>query len=210
VDRRTLLLGDWNRWVRDPLDLLRIAYAVGVPVVALVRHDYPLNLTVSAVAVWAARFVLLPRPYDLAFCLAFGLTGWGDALRLYERWGDYDLVVHTLAPSFVAPVLYILLARLEVLPDLRDTSERHHYVGVFLVTLALGLAVGAAWEIVEFSSDHFVGSHLVHGERDTATDLVADGSGALCGGVLLVVWSVYGWGSVRRIPGVNRAEDTSA
>jgi hypothetical protein len=27
---------------------------------------------------------------------------------------------------------------------------------------------------------------------------------------LLVAWAVYGWGSVRRIPGKNRAEDPNA
>jgi len=45
---------------------------------------------------------------------------------------------------------------------------------------------------------------------DTVTDLVADGSGALVGGGLLVLWNVKGWGSVRRIPGVNTHEDVSA
>ena len=39
-------------------------------------------------------------------------------------------------------------------------------------------------------------------------DLAADASGAFLGGVLLVAWTVYGWGSVRRIPGENRAEAT--
>jgi hypothetical protein len=66
-----------------------------------------------------------------------------------------DLVVHSLASFFFAPVLYILLARAEVLVDLRHVATAHHYVGVFVVTLALGLAVGAVWEIAEYTSDHF-------------------------------------------------------
>jgi len=210
MEARTLLLGDWSRPVRDPIDLLRIAYVVGVPLVAVLRHDYPLNLTISAVAVWAIRPLLLPRPYDLAFCLGLGLTGWGDALGLYERFAYYDLVVHTLAPFFLAPVFYIVLARAEVLPDLREPSTPHHYAGVFLVTFALGLAVGAVWEIIEYSSDRFLGSGLATSERDTATDLMVDALGSALGGALLVVWSVRGWGSVRRIPGENRREQTRA
>jgi len=210
MEARTLLLGDWSRPVRDPIDLLRIAYVVGVPLVAVLRHDYPLNLTISAVAVWAIRPLLLPRPYDLAFCLGLGLTGWGDALGLYERFAYYDLVVHTLAPFFLAPVFYIVLARAEVLPDLREPSTPHHYAGVFLVTFALGLAVGAVWEIIEYSSDRFLGSALATSERDTATDLMVDALGSALGGALLVVWSVRGWGSVRRIPGENRREQTRA
>jgi hypothetical protein len=210
MEVRTLLLGDWSRPVRDPIDLLRIAYAVGVPLVAVLRHDYPLNLTISAIAVWAIRPLLLPRLYDLAFCLGLGLTGWGDALGLYDRFAYYDVVVHTLAPFFIAPVLYILLARAEVLPDLREPKTAHHYIGVFVVTLALGLAVGAVWEMCEYTSDHFFGTRLSPTKQDTATDLMVDGVGALLGAALLVAWSAYGWGSVRRIPGENRAETVSA
>jgi hypothetical protein len=210
VDTRTLALGDWSPVVRDPIDLLRVAYVVGVPVVALARHDYPLNLTVSAVVVVAARFLLLPRLYDLALCLAFGLTGWGDALDLYNRIGFYDLIVHSLASFFLAPVIYILLARAEVLVDLRQATTAHHYVGVFVTTLALGLAVGAVWEMAEFTSDHFFGSNLSKSDRDTVTDLMVDGAGSAFGGALLVVWSLYGWGSERRIPGEARREQVSA
>jgi hypothetical protein len=210
MDGRTIVLGDWSHVVRDPIDLLRVAYIVGVPLVAVLRDDYPLNLTVSAVAVTVARFLLLPRVYDLAFCLAFGLTGWGDALGLYDRIGFYDLIVHSLASFFIAPVLYILLARAEVLVDLKQAATAHHYVGVFVTTLALGLAVGALWEITEYTSDHYSGSNLASSERDTAPDLMVDGAGAAAGGALLVAWAVYGWGSVRRIPGESRREQVAA
>ena len=210
MEARTLALGDWSRPVRDPIDLLRISYAVGVPLVWLVRSDYPLNLTVSAIAVIAVRFLLLPRLYDLAFCLGLGLTGWGDALGLYDKIGFYDLIVHSLASFFFAPVLYILLARGEVLADLKQVTTAHHFVGVFVVTLALGLAVGAVWEMAEYTSDHFLGTMLAKGERDTATDLMVDGLGAAAGAALLVAWAIYGWGSVRRIPGENRGEQAAA
>jgi hypothetical protein len=49
----------------------------------------------------------------------------------------------------------ILLARAEVLADLKQVTAAHHFVGVFVVTLALGLAVGAVWEMAEYTSDHF-------------------------------------------------------
>jgi hypothetical protein len=210
MEARTLLLGDWSRPVRDPIDVLRVAYLVGIPVVYAARDDYPLNLTVSAIAVIAVRFLLLPRLYDLAFCLGFGLTGWGDALGLYQRIGFYDLIVHSLASFFFAPVLYILLARAEVLADLKQVTTAHHFVGVFVVTLALGLAVGAVWEMAEYTSDHFLGTKLAKSERDTATDLMVDGAGAAAGAALLVAWAIYGWGSVRRVPGESRSEEAFA
>jgi hypothetical protein len=45
---------------------------------------------------------------------------------------------------------------------------------------------------------------------DTVGDLIADSLGSLCGAALLVCWARWGWGSVRRIPGENRFEDTEA
>lgn len=210
MEAREVLLGDWSRWLRDPMDLLRLSYVVGVPVVWLARADFPLNLTISAIAVVAVRFLLLPRFYDLAFCLALGLTGWGDALGLYERVGFYDIVVHTLASFFLAPVFYVVLARADVLPDLKDVKTAHHFVGVFVVTVALGLAVGAVSEMAEFAFDHFLGTNLAKSERDTATDLMVDGLGAVAGAALLVAWATYGWGSVRRVPGENRREQVAA
>ena len=210
MDGRTLLLGDWGPVVRDPIDLLRAQLLVGAVVVAATGSGGWVNLTASALVALGARFVDLPRLYDLSVVLAMTITGWGDALGFYDAWSNFDRVVHVLVPMLIAPVVYIVLARLEVVPDPVDHSERHHLVGVFVVTLALGLAIGALWEIFEWTSDHVFGSNLSHGETDTIGDLVADGSGALVGGALLVVWTVYGWGSVRRIPGENRAEQQRA
>src|SRR5262249_38735170 len=168
------------------------------------------NAAVSTAAAIAVRFAGLPRLYDLAFVLAMGLTGFGDAFGAYQAFGNFDSVVHFLCPFFVAPVVYILLARIEVLRDLKEENYGPHRFGIFVVTFALGLAIGALWEGFEWVADHAVGSHLQLGLNDTMGDLAADASGAFLGGALLVVWTVYGWGSVRRIPGENRAEATRA
>lgn len=208
---RTFLLGDWNRVVRDPIDLLRATFLVGAVWFA-VSGDVKgvANLLVAGVAVLLARAVNLPRLYDLCFVLAMYLTGWGEALGLYDLISWYDNLVHFTVPLLGAPVAYIALARLDVLPDPRDDTDKRHYIGIFVVTLALGLAIGAVWEMVEWSSDGVVGSNLQLGNDDTVGDLVADGSGSVRGAALLVVWTVYGWGSVRRIPGENRFEQASA
>ena len=205
-----LWLGDWGPIVRDPIDLLRAAYVVAAIVYASATGEGVVNLAASSVAVVAARFVNLPRVYDLAFIGAMTLTGWGEALGFYDRFTHYDTVVHFLVPATIAPIVYILLARAEVVPRLHDTSERRHHLGVFVVTLSFGLAIGALWEIFEWTSDHVVGSHLVLGEQDTVGDLVADGCGAAFGAALLLVWSIFGWGSERRAPGVEARKTASA
>jgi uncharacterized membrane protein YjdF len=208
VDARTLTLGDWHPVVRDPLDVLRGAFVVGAIVYGLFDGAGLGGLIAAALAVVGVRFLYLPRPFDLAFILAMTLTGWGEALELYDRFGYYDVVVHFLVPLFGAPCVYIALARLDTLPDPADAYDsRRHLAGIFVVTFALGLAIGALWEIVEWISDHTFGSNLQEGQDDTIGDLVADATGALGGGFFLLAWTVFGWATVRRVPGGAERRD---
>jgi hypothetical protein len=211
MDRRRLLLGDWNRWIRDPIDVLRallVAGAVGLAVAGEGRGA--LILALAGAAAWAVRPVLLPRAYDLCVVLALSLQSWGEALGLYDSVSWFDTVVHFTVPLLGAPVLYIVLARLDVAPDPRDETNTRHYVGMGILTFALGGAIGAVWEIVEWSSDNVFGSELQESNDDTVYDLMADSAGALCGAALLVCWARFSWGSVRRIPGENRYEEVEA
>jgi hypothetical protein len=208
METRTLLYGEWHPVVRDPLDLARIAFVAGFVVLLVLGESGAVNVGVAAAAVVGVRFLRLPRLFDLAFIVAMALTGWGEALRFYDRFGYYDILVHFLVPLLGAPVVYIALARLDTLPDPSDArGSRRHLAGIFVVTLALGLAIGAAWEVLEWTSDEVLGSELTGGESDTIGDLVADTVGAICGGVLLVVWTTSGWGTIRRLPGGAESRD---
>ena len=211
MDGRTLVLGDWHPWMRDPIDLLRAALVAGAAGFALAgdRHGTVVLAGAAAVA-WAVRPVLLPRAYDLALVLALSLQAWGEALRLYDSLPWFDNVVHFTLPFFAAPTLYIALARLDVVPDPKDGTHWRHYLGMGIISFALGVALGGLWEIVEWSSDGLVGSNLQLGNEDTVGDLIADSLGSLCGAALLVCWARWGWGSVRRIPGESRFEETEA
>ena len=202
-----LLMGDWNRWVRDPIDVLRALLLAGAAGFALAGDSNGALLLCGAGAIaWLVRPVMLPRVYDLALVLALTLQAWGEALGLYDSIAWFDNVVHFTLPFFGAPTLYILLARLDVVPDPRDDTTGRHYAGIAIVAFALGVALGGLWEIVEWSSDNTFGSSLQLGNDDTVGDLIADSLGALCGAALLVCWARWGWGSVRRIPGENRFE----
>jgi hypothetical protein len=208
---RRAILGDWHPWLRDPIDLLRallIAGALGFAAAGDSRGA--LLLGGAGVVAWLIRFALLPRVYDLCVVLALTLQAWGEALHLYDSITWFDNVVHFSLPFFGGPTLYIVLARLDVVPDPKDASTVRHYVGIGIVAFALGIGLGALWEIVEWSSDNTLGSRLQLGNADTVGDLIADSLGSLCGAALLVCWARWGWGSVRRIPGENRIEDTEA
>ncbi|MGY1650137.1 hypothetical protein [Geodermatophilus sp. SYSU D01119] len=211
MDARRLVFGDWTPVVRDGIDLLRLALLGGAVAYGLAgRADAAAVLAVLGAVTLVARLVQLPRVYDLAVTAGMALQGFGEVWGLYDRFVRFDDLVHFTLPMLTAPVVYIALARLDVVPDPRDETHLRHYVGIAVVTAALGVTVGALWEVYEWRSDAWLGTALSEGNDDTNGDLVRDTLGSLVGAALLVVWARVGWGSVRRIPGVNTHEETSA
>lgn len=198
--RHRLLLGDWGRWMRDPIDVVRATYAIGFAVAVFAGSlASAARLGVTAVFVYLARWISLPRPFDLGFVIAMGLQGWGNVFGLFTTYSWYDTVVHFVLSFWAAPLFYIGLARLGVVPDLDEERERHPLLGILIVTLALGVAFGALYEIYEYVVDQF-GANLAIGEADTVADLAMDASGSALGGLLLVAWATLGWGTTRRLP----------
>ena len=201
-----LLLGDWGPVIRDPLDVIRAGLLVAALTTLAVRgldSGSGTLLFVAAVAI-AVRPLLLPRLYDLLLLLALTVQGVTEATGAYDSIAWIDRVVHFVVPLLGSGVLYVALARLDVLPDPRDDTGWRHHLGIGLVTFALGAALGAVWELMEWFSDGVFGSALQESNDDTVGDLAMDCLGALAGGALLVLWTVRGWGSVRRIPGSHR------
>lgn len=196
-----LLFGDWGRVIRDPLDVMRLAFLAGTIAYAVMGRTTAAGLGAATLVLLIARLVDIPRSFDLALVLAMFLIAWGTALDLYGHIFWYDNLVHAVAPIFYSPVIYILLIRASVLPNLGERREAHHHAGVFVVTLAIGMAVTAGYEVVEWLSDTLVGTHLQHGADDTGGDLLSGTIGAAIGGLLMVLWGVRGWTTVRRVPG---------
>ena len=211
MDARRLLLGDWTPLVRDGIDVLRLAILGGAVVYAFTGDwgSAPLLALLGGVTL-VGRWVQLPRLYDLSLTLGMALQGFGETLGLYDQFVRFDDLVHFTLPMLTAPVVYIGLARLDVVPDPRDETHLRHYVGIGVVTAALGIAIGALWELFEWRSDAWFGTQLSEDNDDTNGDLFRDTLGSLVGAGLLVVWARFGWGSVRRIPGVNTHEEVSA
>ncbi len=211
MDTRRLLLGDWTPVVRDGIDVLRLLLLGGAVAYALSgRGGAAALLAFLGAITLLARPVNLPRVYDLSLTLAMALQGFGEVWGLYDRFVRFDDLVHVTLPLLTSPVVYIALARLDVVPDPRDETHARHYVGIAVVTAALGIAIGGLWEIWEWRSDAWFGTRLSESNDDTNGDLVRDTCGSLAGAALLVVWARFGWGSVRRIPGVNTHEEVSA
>lgn len=201
-----LLLGDWGPVVRDPLDLLRGGLLAAALAALAVRglDSGSGTLLVVAVVGLAVRPLLLPRLYDLLLLLALTVQGVTEASGAYDDIAWIDRVVHLVVPLLGSGVLYVALARLDVLPDPRSDTRWQHHLGIGLVTFALGTALGAVWELVEWTSDGLFGSALQESNDDTVGDLAMDSLGAVCGGALLVLWTIRGWGTVRRVRGSHR------
>ena len=89
------------------------------------------------------RTLALPDPLDWSLLGAAAVLAWGDALSLYSHVLYYDLLAHFFVQLLIAPALYFLLLRAT-----GATVSGSPAVTLVLI-FALGLAVGAIWEIAE-------------------------------------------------------------
>lgn len=160
----------------DDLKLARASFPLAAAVLALFGQRGALNLVLATVAVYAIRWLALPRMLDTSVLLAAAVLAWGNALSLYEHILYYDLLAHFFVQMLIAPTLYFLLLRATGFTVLGSQIQ------VVILVFALGLALGALWEIAEWTSDGIFGTSFVTGEADTMTDLIADACGAFVGG----------------------------
>jgi uncharacterized membrane protein HdeD (DUF308 family)/uncharacterized membrane protein YjdF len=210
-DRRRLIYGDWSWLVRDGLDVLRLVFIAGTIVFAIQGRSTAVALTAGSAVLLIARVIDLPRWFDFGLIVAMTLIAYGTALSLYGGWFYYDKIVHGVSPIGYVPVLYIALVRLGVVPDPgRAIRERRvaRISGIFIVTLAVGLGVGAFYESIEWFEDKVLGGHFVGGLWDTETDLLCDEGGSLIGAGFLTIWALRGWTS-RRLTVVSAPAPTA-
>ena len=201
-----ICFGDWHRLMRDWTDVLRLSYVVGAIVFLALGNLEALRIAMGAAIVYIARAANLPRPIDIAVCVGVGLEVWGQTLNLYDNIAYYDKFVHFALPLLIAPVAYMTLSRLGVVPDLKSEARRHHYLGIWLITFSVVAAFGGTlWEVFEYVSDAYLGSNLTFGYVDSISDMACTAAGSALGGLWLVLWAERRWGTERRtIDGLTR------
>ncbi len=190
--RSKFLLGDWGRIIRDPSDVFRLAFFIGTIVWVAIGGAAADGLVGASLVLLGGRLLDLPRPYDLALILGMTITGWGSALQLYGGYEWYDDIVHFLMPMLMTPIVYILLVRLRVLPQLRDLTQVHHQLGFFLIAFCIGMTIAGGWEVIEWWLDEWTGETRVKDAADTASDLTSGVFGSAIAGLVLIGWSLFG------------------
>ncbi|WP_066039749.1 hypothetical protein [Herbiconiux solani] len=186
-------------------DALRILGLVGVLVAALL-----FSATDAGILAFVLPGLLLPRflgmraGFDIAYCLALQAAGWSNVLDLYTRVTWWDIPVHLVCTGMIAIVAYLFLARLGAVA--RPGGAGFTVAGGILVTTALGLAVSALWEMVEWIGKTYVSSAIFVEYDDTIGDMAVGGLGALLAGVLLATVRLERVGAFERVDAGGSAE----
>ena len=98
---------------------------------------------------------------------------------LYSRFPWFDEALHAYN-FFALTLLVAVYAHGVVLMG----GRRHRFLLVLIIA-AIGLALGAAWEIAEFGYDHFIAKpNVILPKSDTIVDMLLDTLGALVAGLV--------------------------
>lgn len=165
-------------------DAIRLLGVLSV-VAALVSF----GLTDAAIVAFCLPGLMWPRFLgmrgwaDVWVCVVLLVAAWSNVADLYRTLGWWDIPVHAVVAGTVAVMSYLLLARWEMVPP--PASAGFTATGAVVLTMVLGLALGAVWEMVEWFGYAVITDEIHVTYDDTIGDMAAGGVGALVGGWLL-------------------------
>lgn len=114
--------------------------------------------------------VTLPFEMDLLITVSiFANTFMGEWLDFYEKVRLYDKLLHMYSSGVVGLLAFIVVYTLNYTGKVRLSLP---LIGVF--TLTFSMAMGALWEIGEFTVDSLFGKNTQKGLDDTMWDLIND------------------------------------
>jgi hypothetical protein len=153
-----------------PPIVFALQVALGSSVVRLVVEGEVAKAVIVVVFLVLSLAYLLredrwPTLFDLLFALAALLGALGYVFGLFESVTYYDKVTHAFMTFSVSLAFFFVFYA--------GAVPRQRAVSLATSVFTLGLAVGAIWEIFEWSTGIGGG-----GLSDTITDLIVDGFGA--------------------------------
>jgi hypothetical protein len=164
------------------ISIKQYLYAVGA-VAAIIIAILPavLKKNVRINLPWYLEFLIL---------LALFLHILGNSLYLYHKISYYDIVLHILGTAIIAMMAFLFVYVLHFTGKIMVSIR---LIGIF--TFVFAIAIGALWEIGEFTLDHTMHTNAqftwidpAYGLWDTNTDLLFD---ALAGGIVAVLGMWY-------------------
>jgi hypothetical protein len=154
---------------------------LGVAIVlVLLRQEWMVALPLIGFAIAGALFVRLedrlPTLFDFLFVIAALLNAGGWAFRWYNTLGPYDEIAHGFTTFAITLALgYLIYGRM--------LDGFHDQRLLFALTIAsFGIAIGALWELAEWSADFVFASKVVEDINDIMDDLIMDSIGAVLAG----------------------------
>lgn len=137
-------------------------------------------------AFFSKRFrIRLPLSFLAAISLfVFGTLFLGEVFNFYERFWWWDLILHGSSAVGFGIIGFLFVFYLFQ----GDKYEAPPWA-LSLFAFCFALAIGALWEIFEFSVDRFFGLNMQKsGLVDTMTDLIVDSLGAFIGAISGFFW----------------------
>jgi len=138
--------------------------------------------------VFVIRDDKLPTLFDFLFVLAALLNATGWVWNLFGMPGPYDEIVHAYTTSAITLALSFL-----VYGSMLNIFRNHTLL--YLVTItSFGIAIGALWEVTEWSAGKILSTQVIESLDDTIIDLVMDTLGAGLA-ALISLWALRDWTS---------------
>lgn len=128
----------------------------------------------------------LPTLFDFLFVLAALLNAGGWVLGLFYQPGLYDEIVHTFT-TFAVTLALSFLAYSSML-----TIFRNHKLLYLLTITSFGIAIGALWEITEWTAGIVLSTEVIESLNDTIMDLIMDSLGAAIAAITSL-WTLQEW-----------------
>ncbi len=128
----------------------------------------------------------LPTLFDFLFVLAALLNATGWVWNLFGMPGPYDEIVHAYTTFAITLALSFL-----VYGSMLNIFRNHTLL--YLVTItSFGIAIGALWEVTEWSAGKILSTEVIESLDDTIIDLVMDSLGAGLA-ALISLWALREW-----------------
>lgn len=157
------------------------------------QNAFALALFLVASFIFVIRDDRLPTLFDFLFVLAALLNAGGWVWGLFYLPGLYDEITHAFT-IFAFTLAFSFLVYRSMLPVFRQ-----HKLLYLLTIASFGIAIGALWEVTEWSAGKILATEVIESLDDTITDLVMDSLGATFAAITSL-WALQEWTNPSSLP----------